>query len=566
MLGKRPAQRRLFDADNVYLGFVGRNTFYGFLALNRDRLFLDEEFACLYCADNGRNSVPPSLLAVALLLQAHDKVSDEEAVARSQFDLRWKVALGIGMEERPFVKSTLQLFRSQLIVNDKEREIFLTSLEEARRCGFLKRGKKKLVVDTTHIFGRGQVQDTYNLLADGIEKLVGALAKVEGEEEVAWAAKHELSRYFSSSIKGTAEIDWSDREARKAFLTGIVSDARRLLEIAREAIARHGAGSEVGRSISSAAELLCALLAQDVKETPEGKAEIVEGVAKDRIVSVTDPQMRHGRKSAHQRFDGHKATVAADAETGLITDVDILPGNAHDSQNVVEVVQRSEGAIREKVETIIGDSAYGTGAVRAQFADAGREVVAKAPVARRPGKFTKQDFQVDFEHDRVTCPAGNACSDFAVVSASSGTTGKKEKVKRFTFDKNTCLTCPLRSQCVTGSAARSIELHPEEQLLREAREFQRTEEFRQKYSLRVVVEHRIARLVQLGIRKSRYFGRRKTLFQLLMAATVANLTLIANSIGPLGASACSFVFSALWLSLLFFLGQRDNPDECPSAP
>jgi hypothetical protein len=105
------------------------------------------------------------------------------------------------------------------------------------------------------------VQDTYNLLADGIEKLVGALAKAEGEDELAWAAKHELSPYFSSRIKGTAEIDWSDKEARKAFLTGIVSDARRLLEIAKEAVARHGIDSDAGRSISSAADLLCALLA-----------------------------------------------------------------------------------------------------------------------------------------------------------------------------------------------------------------------------------------------------------------------------------------------------------------
>ena len=184
----------------------------------------------------------------------------------------------------------------------------------------------------------------------------------------------------------------SDKEARKAFLTGIVADARRLLEIAKEGIARHGNDSDAGRSITSGADLLCALLAQDVKETSEGKAEIVEGVAKDRIVSVTDPEMRHGRKSAHQRFDGHKATVAADAETGLITDVDVLPGNAHDSRNVVEVVERSEEALGEEVETVIGDSAYGTGAVRAQFADAGREVVAKSPAVRRPGKFTKRDF------------------------------------------------------------------------------------------------------------------------------------------------------------------------------
>jgi hypothetical protein len=113
---------------------------------------------------------------------------------------------------------------------------------------------------------------------------------------------------------------------------------------------------------------------------------------------------------------------------------------------------------------------------------------------------------------------------------------------------------------------RTIELHPQEQLLREAREFQRTAEFRKKYSLRVVVEHRIARLVQLGIRKSRYFGRNKTLFQVLMAAAVANLTLIANAIGPMGAPGCSFLFATLLLPLFFFLRERDNPKKCLSAP
>ena len=548
MLGKRPAQRRLFDADNMYLGFVGRETFHGFLALNRDRLFSDEEFALLYCPDNGRNSVPPSLLAVALLLQAHDKVSDEEAVERSRFDIRWMVALGTEVCGRPFVKSTLQLFRAQLILHDRVRGIFLTSLEEAKRCGFSKRGKKKLVIDTTHIFGKGQVKDTYNLLADGIVKLVRALAGAEGQSSTDWAAKHDLSRYFSSSIKGTAEIDWSDKEARKAFLSGIVADARRLLQIAKEAIARHGAESELGHSISSSSDLLCALLAQDVKEMPDGKAEIVEGVAKDRIVSVTDPEMRHGRKSRHQRFDGHKATVAADAETGLITDVDILLGNAHDSQNVLEVVERCEEAMGEKVETIIGDSAYGSGAVREQMADSGREIVAKVP--RRPGagKFTKQDFQIDLENNRVTCPAGNVCGDFSVFSATSGGSERKEKGKRFTFEAKTCLECPLRGQCVKGQAPRTVTVHPQEPLLQQARDFQRTKEFRKEYSLRVVVEHRIARLIQLGIRKSRYFGRTKTLFQVLMAAAVANLTLIAGLVAQRGPAAV--VFAAISVLVL----------------
>ena len=109
MLGERSDQRGLWEADRLYLDHVGRESFYGLLASLRGRLFRDAEFAEFYCADNGRDSVPPSLLATALLLQSHDKVSDSEAKARADFDLRWKVALGIEVEDRPFAKSTLQV-------------------------------------------------------------------------------------------------------------------------------------------------------------------------------------------------------------------------------------------------------------------------------------------------------------------------------------------------------------------------------------------------------------------------------------------------------------------------
>ena len=98
---------------------VGRDTFYGLLASLRGQLFHDADFAELYCLDNGRASVPPSLLATTLLLQANDKASDAEAKARADFDIRWKVALGIEIEERPFAKNTLQVFRAQLILHNK---------------------------------------------------------------------------------------------------------------------------------------------------------------------------------------------------------------------------------------------------------------------------------------------------------------------------------------------------------------------------------------------------------------------------------------------------------------
>lgn len=195
------------------------------------------------------------------------------------------------------------------------------------------------------------------------------------------------------------------------------------------------------------------------------------------------------------------------------------------------------------------------------MANTGRQVVVKVPPRPRTGKFTKRDFKIDLKRNRVTCPAGKVCHDFSLISATSGLAGKKEKRKRFTCDAKSCSSCALRSQCVTGIAPRAITLHPQEHLLREAREFQRSAAFRKEYPLRMVVEHRIARLVQLGIRKSRYFGRRKTLFPLLMAAAVANLTLLASPTSPMATPASSFLVVTLSLALLFLLPERQNLEE-----
>jgi len=129
MLGKRSPQGNIFSADAQYLHFVGKDTFYGWLAQEGRKLFRDEDFAQLYCLDNGRTSVPPSRLVIGLLLQTHDRVSDEEAKRRADMDLGWKVALGVELDERPFAKSTLQLFRAQLLIHDQARAVFQRTLE-----------------------------------------------------------------------------------------------------------------------------------------------------------------------------------------------------------------------------------------------------------------------------------------------------------------------------------------------------------------------------------------------------------------------------------------------------
>src|SRR5215210_2955158 len=231
MLGKRGPQRGLFEADTAYGEFVGRDSFYGWLASQRDDLFRDEEFAGLYVLTNGRPSVPPSLLAVALVLQTYDGVSDAEAKQRADYDLRWKVALGVELDARPFAKSTLQEFRARLIVHEQAAVIFRRSLALARQRGKFrtKSGERRtltVALDTTNILGRGAVKDTYNLRADGIAKLVRVLARLAGEPLTTWAERQGYGRYVTApSLKGTFEIDWGNAGQRRRVLGAIVADA-----------------------------------------------------------------------------------------------------------------------------------------------------------------------------------------------------------------------------------------------------------------------------------------------------------------------------------------------------
>ena len=540
MLGKRSPQRGLFDADHLYMEHVGRGSFYGFLATHRPDLFHDEDFATLYCRDNGRNSVPPSLLATTLLLQAHDRVSDEEAKERADFDLRWKVALGIGVEDRPFAKSTLQLFRAQLVLHDRMRAVFQRSLSFARQTGHLKGRKIKLALDTSHILGRGAVKDTYNLLADGIVKLVRVLASLCGRTAKAWAAQEGLSRYFASSIKGEAAIDWDDAQQRQAFLDSIVADADRLLERARQMLTSCPQDSARHAKVKAAAELLAQVLLQDIERRPEGAptiptggAAIKVGTSPDRVVSVHDPEMRCGHKSKSHRFAGHKAAVAVDPESQLVTAVQVLPGNAYDSDQALGLVEQTEQNAGVEVQESIGDCAYSDGVTRRAFAQTGRKLIAAVPKRHNGSRFPKTEFHIDLQSKTCRCPADKECHTLKQKGRIKDRSGAIQAQWVFEFDAATCAACHLRPSCVRAGPGkgRSVSLHPHEDLIQQAREFQQSEGYAQYGRLRQVAEHRLARLMQLGVRKARYFGRQKTQFQLLMAATVANLTLVAAKTG-----------------------------------
>ncbi len=481
-------------------------------------------------------------------MQTYDKVSDAEAKARADFDIRWKVALGIEIEDRPFAKSTLQLFRAQLILHDKVREVFESSLRLARQSGYLKKRGMRVALDTTYILGRGAVKDTYNLLADGIVKLLRVLATVANIAVGEWAEGQGYERYFGSSIKGEATIDWSDRKARRKLLGEIVADADRLLELARQAWVELPEDSVQRQSIVAGAELLGQLLLQDVErksgdvdadaDAADDGVSIRDGVSKDRMLSVHDPELRHGHKSSRRRFNGHKAAIVVDTDSQLITAVDVLPGNAPDNLGALELVEASEASTGSVVEEAMGDAAYGDGGTRQAFADAGRQLVAKVPGRPNRKHFPKNDFHLDLAAGSCTCPAGQVTHAIVPAGKRTDGAGRVHRLQAFQFDGAVCGVCPLRSQCIAaqGRQGRRVLIHPQEGMLQQARALQQSADYDEYRARRVVVEHRLARLVQLGIRQARYFGRVKTKFQLYLAATVANLTLVAGQIGLLGST------------------------------
>ena len=529
MLGK---QSDLDCEGHPYLDHVGRGSFYGFLASHREELFQDEDFTDLYCPGNGRPSVPPSLLATALLLQVYEGVSDEEAKARADFDLRWKVALGVGLEERPFAKSTLQLFRARLILHECMQTVFQKSLDLARRTCYLRSRGIKVVLDTSYILGRGALKDTYNLLADGIVMLARELSAGACSDPGDWARERGLGRYFGASLKGEAGIDWDDPKAREQFLGDVVADADGLLETARAALAHIPSDDPERGRLHGAAVLLERLLLQDIERREDG-TRLKQGVSPDRVVSVHDPEMRHGRKSASGRFDGHKAQVAVDPESQLIMAVEVLAGNAPDHERALELVEQVEANADVMVEETVADRAYGDGNTRQTFADAGRRLVAKVADRRGGAQFPKEDFRIDLQTMSCTCPAGQQTRKVVSISSGDRYCAPGTPLRAFRFDAAIRDACPLRSSCMRArlGKGRLVMIHPREELLQEARAFQQSEAFAPYRKLRQAAEHRLARLMQLGARQARYFGQAKTLFQLLMTSAVANITLVATKTG-----------------------------------
>jgi len=564
MLGRREPQGDFFRPDHVFRDHVGEETFYGLLARHGAEWFCDEDFVALYREDFGRPSVPPSQLAVALLLQAHDSVSDEEAIARSAFDLRWKVALGLELDEKLCAKSTLQRFRARLVLHEATGRIFDRGIEACRAAGLLKRTTLSAAIDTTPILGRGAVRDTYNLVSDGIRRVVDEACCLKGWERDEIVEAEGLSRHFAASFKGSLDLDWSDAEERRAVIGQLVADARVTLSVAARALRGYAKDASQAQGLREAQQLLADLLAQDIDEQPEdgGGPAIRRGTAKDRIVSTTDPEMRHGHKSHSKGFEGYKAAIVAETESGVILATNVRAGNVHDREGAADLVSEAVERSGQEIEEVLGDTAYGDLETRESIAALGAEVVAKAPPGTRKGMFDRTKFRVDPSRGVARCPAGKRSMRRDALPGD-------DPGWKYVFSRKDCSPCPLRAQCTKSrAAARVLQITDKTEALWRLRKQQKTKRFRKRYRKRVVVEHRIGRLIQLGIRQAKCFGKAKTGFQIALAATVANLMLVATASGAASSAASALMLLAgiASLGLRLPVALKEPLQMAPSRP
>jgi transposase len=507
MLGEREPQRPLFStATQLGPKTVEGLGFYGKLASEGHRLFRDADFAGAYCPDNGRPSVPPSVLALARLLQHFDGVSDAEVVERCQYDLRWKVALDLELAsvEAPFAKSTFQAFRARLTVHLQEGLAFERSVQAARAAGLLP-SRLRVALDSSPVRGRGAVKDTFNLLSDAIVAIVRAVAAQRKTPAATVAREAGIERHVeAASLKGSELVDWDQAGAVSAFLADLLQDCDRAVALAEQA----GCATEE-------VALLRKVIAQDVAcETPDGPPILRQGVAPDRTVSVHDPEMRHGRKSNGKGYNGHKAHLAVEVTSGVITAVDVTAPADADGAQVKALLEQTQQSTGQPIEQALGDTAYSTRTGLTQAHDAKVELVTKMP-SPPEGRHGPGAFQVSEDGNTAQCPAGVA----------SAQVQRRADGALHVWSPQNCGPCALKPACTTA-AARTLLVPPDFHERRRRERYARSEEGRALLRQRMAVEHAIGRIKNLGGGRARYFGRAKTRAQWLWAAAVANLSLV----------------------------------------
>jgi IS5 family transposase len=483
---------------------------FAFLAADRAGVFPDADYADLFAPPGvGRPSLPATRMAAVLTLQTLHDYSDRETAEAVRFDVRWKVAIGASLADAGFDPSSLVYWRNRIAKSQRPHRISDAIKKVAEQTGVLK-GRRRRAVDSTILADAVATQDTVTQLVSAIRRVAREVPGA-AEQIAAVCTGHDYSK------PGKPKIDWDDPAAKDALVSALVSDANALVA------ALNGGGLD--ERAAAALALLALVAGQDVEPAEgsdgrDGRWRIARKVAEDRVVSTVDPDARHTRKSPEARRDGYRAHVAAEPETGIITDEKLTraSGTENSDPAVAEEFLAAEagpggsgpaagqelpaagagqqdpgpaagqgspaaghdaadgpaglpgpdtpgrgsgggeagGDSGQEPLAWYGDSAYGTGDLRGAICDTGHTAVIKPKPLQAP---VAGGFTVDdFTVDEQA----------GTVTCPAGHAVTLSRTRIATFGV-ACRNCPLRERCTTCKTGRKLVLHERDDLLRAAR-------------------------------------------------------------------------------------------------
>jgi len=377
MQGFERADRQLTDAAALTGHLIPAGSMFAFLAAHRADVFPDADYADLFSPPGvGRPSLPATQMAAVLALQALHDYSDRETAEAVRFDVRWKVAIGAGLDDPGFDPSSLVYWRKRIAKSGRPHRVNDAVKKVAEQTGILK-GRRRRAVDSTIIDDAVATQDT-------VTQLVSAIRKVAREVPGAAGQIAAVCTGHDYSGPGKPKTDWDDPAAKDALVSALVNDANALLAALGD--------RELDERAACAVALLALVAGQDVEPAEgsdgrDGRWRIARKVAEDRVISVNDPAARHTRKSQQARRDGYRAHVAAEPGTGIITDEKLTGASGQENSDPAVAAEFVAG---EAAQDGAGPAAAGgSPAARGGDGAAGRTAATALAGSRWPGTATR---------------------------------------------------------------------------------------------------------------------------------------------------------------------------------
>ena len=466
--------------------------------------YLDENIFQDLFSYYGRESVSPVYTFMAILIQLEKGYSDREFEEASIFDDRIKYALTAPRDFDGIDAVTLCDHRSRFFKSEIGRKIFLSVLEKAKEAGMFDKNNLH-IVDSFMVWGQAAKQDTYTMIFQCIKMTL----KICGFHELKTEAEKNLIRKDYDIDRKKPIIKWEDKKEKAILIDELVRDAYTLIDFVKNKV------DKKYEDLIDIVELLEKVSNQDVYLDKDGRYKITEGVAKDRTISINDPEMRHGHKTTSKIQDGYKTEILTGGEKGeLVIGLETVPANVVDGTKLSDLLDKAKED-GYNIDKIYGDSAY-SGFEEIEKRKGETEFVVKFPnPSNKKGKYTKDDFNINLEEGKVTCP-NNATVEF----------DKEKEIgeKGLTIDfKKACENCPLKDKCTDSKKGRKITINKNEKKYKEARKKQNTEEYKKDYAKRSNVERNIYQVTSHGGRQSRYVGIKKTAWQVIMACINNNI-------------------------------------------